>query len=71
MPSKTDTSRAPYLAKNVRPFRVPSDPRPRGPLCICGCGRERPKAAVAHEDPFATTECCRAYYSERLGGGLQ
>jgi hypothetical protein len=53
-----------YAAKSVRPFRVQSDPRPSGPLCICGCGRERTKVAVAHEDPFATTECCRAWYGE-------
>lgn len=63
MPSKTDTSQAQYRAKSVKPFRVQSDPRPTGPLCICGCGRERLPVAVLHEDPFASTDCCRAYYS--------
>jgi len=44
--------------------RVHTDPplRPDHMCVVEGCGRPLTRIAVANEDPFCSTVCCRAYY---------
>jgi hypothetical protein len=59
---RIDRSKSLPAKLHGNPFRVATDPRPVDAACVCGCGRTRSYIAVKHEDPFASTECCRAYY---------
>ena len=52
-----------YSAKNVRPFRVESDPVVAADAPCIVDGRERPPIAAAHGDPFCGRKCCELYYS--------
>ena len=57
--------RPPTAAKLRAPAqRVATDPRPaRNGLCVvAGCDRPRTPIAVANEDPFCSTDCCRTWY---------
>lgn len=52
-----------YGVKSVPPSRVATDPKPRRDgLCVCGCKKKRTRVAIRHEDPFASTVCCRTWY---------
>jgi hypothetical protein len=44
------------------PQRVPTDPRCAADDPCVVCGEPRASIAVANEDPFCTSVCCRVYY---------
>lgn len=44
------------------PTRVETDPRVKPDDPCVACGKPRLPIAVANEDPFCTTVCCRNWY---------
>lgn len=53
------STHAQALAAKRRPE---SDPPTRVDGGCVVCGRPRPAEAIAHDDPFDSTECCRSFY---------
>lgn len=61
---RIDRSKSSPAKLRAQPSRVATDPRMRDDrTCVAAeCDKPLTPIAVANEDPFCSTVCCRAYY---------
>lgn len=57
-------------ASSVKPTRTAGGPPVRKDGKCYVCKKKRPPIAVAHEDPFCSGVCCRAWYGCSLAVDL-